>query len=504
MPNEPVNVCPVCGQEFGAKHKFCVTHGVALLVKVGGNGAGPLSVEVRRCSRCGTEARKGWRFCIKCRDELPSSETVREAASFDQGIAVKTPGGSALSHEVVASESDRPVEAAAVPPASAERIGLTDDTSGPAQAQTVPPAEATRSQIYEGVAGYVPPEPEPSAVLTGPHVAQASHSASISSPSPATVRSPDDPLVEESAPSDSKSLDLRKISLVAGACIVTVLLGAVILTLYVSGSGRGVEDTRAENMRPDTRTDARQTAAAAAPPSAPEIPRPTPPAGMVYVPGGTFLMGRDDGDEYERPAHSVTVKPFYIDENEVTCEQYAEFVRATGQPPPTTWAGGSYSPGHARKPVTGVSWVDANAYALWAGKRLPTEEEWEFAARGQDGRRYPWGFEWRGDIVNAESDRRNFDDVGARPENASPFGVKDMAGNAWEWTASAVTAYPGGTLPTQPRGVQKILRGGSWQSNREQATATYRYGWPAQGGSDYNNAGFRCAVSAEQPPHRDR
>ena len=127
---------------------------------------------------------------------------------------------------------------------------------------------------------------------------------------------------------------------------------------------------------------------------------------MVYVPGSTFLMGRDDGDEYERPAHSVSVNPFYIDESEVTCEQYAEFVKATGQPAPASWVGGSYPPGHARRPVTGVSWVAANAYALWAGKRLPTEEEWEFAARGTDRRLYPWGSEWKAGLANADTSSR--------------------------------------------------------------------------------------------------
>jgi formylglycine-generating enzyme required for sulfatase activity len=248
--------------------------------------------------------------------------------------------------------------------------------------------------------------------------------------------------------------------------------------------------------------------------NAPISPTPSPskeisvavvqPPDMVYVPGGTYQMGRDDGDEYERPAHEVTVKPFYIDKYEVTCEQYAKFVDATGQPPPATWSGGRHAPELARKPVTGVNWVEANAYALWAGKRLPTEEEWEFAARGADGRRYPWGNEWRPDEVNAGSASRRFVEVGSYQGNASPFGAYDMVGNAWEWTASTMAAYPGGQLPSQPTGIRKVLRGGSWQSNQTQATTTYRFGWPAQGGDDYSNTGFRCVSSVEHQPQSGR
>src|SRR5688572_1012757 len=123
---------------------------------------------------------------------------------------------------------------------------------------------------------------------------------------------------------------------------------------------------------------------------------------MAYVPGGDFTMGRDDGDEYERPAHLVTVKPFFIDLNEVTNEDYEKFVKEKGYQPPASWKTGTYPEGAGRLPVTGVNWEDANAYAAWAGKRLPTEEEWEFAARGADGRTYPWGNEWQPGQANAD------------------------------------------------------------------------------------------------------
>lgn len=168
---------------------------------------------------------------------------------------------------------------------------------------------------------------------------------------------------------------------------------------------------------------------------------PTPPAGMAYVPGNEFTMGNDAGDESERPQHKVTVKPFFIDINEVTREDYEKFMSATGHRAPAGWVNGQYPPGTAKWPVTGVDWDDANAYAKSVGKRLPTEEEWEFAARGTDGRRYPWGKEWSRGRANADSPRGGFSDVGSF-KGASPYGLFDMVGNAWEWTASDLVAYP--------------------------------------------------------------
>lgn len=221
---------------------------------------------------------------------------------------------------------------------------------------------------------------------------------------------------------------------------------------------------------------------------------PLPPKGMVYVPGGTFMMGRnkaDGGDDYESPAHQQTVRSFVIDAYEVTNEDYAKFVDATNHNPPGTW-GGTYPTGAARHPVTGVTWNDANDYARWVGKRLPTEEEWEFAARGTDGRRYPWGDEWQDGLANANGPLLGITKVGSY-EGKSPFGAFDMVGNAWEWTASDMRAYPGGTLPERSLGETKVLRGGSYQSPKMVATTTYRYGWRARGESTYSSTGFRCA-----------
>lgn len=219
--------------------------------------------------------------------------------------------------------------------------------------------------------------------------------------------------------------------------------------------------------------------------------QPSPPAGMAYVAGGEFIKGRDDGDEYERPAHRVTVKPFFIDIYEVTNEDYAEFIKATNRRPPPAWSNSTYPVGAGRKPVTGVTWNDANAYAKWAGKRLPTEEEWEFAARGTDRRLYPWGNDWRTGLANAERASDSVADVGSY-QGQSPFGIFDMVGNAWEWTSSDLKAYKNGQpLPNKPSGILRVIRGGSYIEDKNEATTTYRRGYPVSGAT-YDKTGFRC------------
>jgi serine/threonine-protein kinase len=237
----------------------------------------------------------------------------------------------------------------------------------------------------------------------------------------------------------------------------------------------------------------------AKPVSAPSTPQAAP--GMVYIPGGEFEMGSDRGDEYERPAHTQWIEPFFIDVDEVTCEAYSHFVKEKNYQSPPGWKGADYPAGSARKPVTGVTWYDALAYAKWAGKRLPTEAEWEYAARGSKGYRYPWGNEWKAGQANAEKTATGLSDVGTF-KGASQFGLRDMSGNAWEWTSTTIEAYPGGKLdeaqlPKEPREEVKVIRGGCYLSSAEQATTTYRYAWPAKGKYSFAQTGFRCARDAK-------
>src|SRR6185503_2339795 len=204
----------------------------------------------------------------------------------------------------------------------------------------------------------------------------------------------------------------------AGAAVLLLGIGLVSWILWPRG-GRQQQSNATQGSNGPTNS------------SLSDMNRPTAPMGMVYVSGGTFTMGRETGDDAERPPHQVTVKPFFIEAFEVTNEEYEKFVKATNHRVPSSWKNGAYPEGAGRKPVTAVSWDDANEYAKWAGRRLPTEEEWEFAARGTDGRLYPWGNEWRKGAANANGAEQGMAEVGGY-KSTSPFGTADMVGNAWE------------------------------------------------------------------------
>jgi serine/threonine-protein kinase len=228
--------------------------------------------------------------------------------------------------------------------------------------------------------------------------------------------------------------------------------------------------------------------------------KPTPPDGMVFVEGARFTMGQDNAskaDVAEMPAHDATVKSFFMDKYEVTREEYAKCVGAGKCTAPGSWKNGEYPSGTGKLPVVDVNYDQANDYAKWAGKRLPTEEEWEFAARGTDKRLFPWGKNWESGKANANGASKDFAEVG-KFSGTSPFGLYDMAGNAWEWTSSAFKAYPDGKLPDDaPKGDTRVIRGGSYESKPENASTTYRTGWLPQGAPTYNRTSFRCAKDIE-------
>jgi formylglycine-generating enzyme required for sulfatase activity len=226
---------------------------------------------------------------------------------------------------------------------------------------------------------------------------------------------------------------------------------------------------------------------------------------MAAIPGGTFLMGRSDVsaqnpmDTNQFPAHPVTVAPFHMDKTEVTNAEYALFVRATGYAAPPHWANNQPPAGQEQWPVTNVSLADAQAFAAWRSKRdsvvyrLPTEEEWEFAARdGANAYLYPWGDVWRDGWANVEAEGPQ--PVGSYAQGASAWGVVDLIGNAWEWTASKNSIYPGNKsaqLEDKERD-SIITRGGAYSSKAtgaEAITATRRIVTPAS--TKHPALGFR-------------
>jgi formylglycine-generating enzyme required for sulfatase activity len=275
------------------------------------------------------------------------------------------------------------------------------------------------------------------------------------------------------------------------------------------------------------------------------------PEGMVRIAGGTFEMGSTEGWPHEQPVHTVKVDAFYLDTHEVTNAEFAKFVEETGyvtEAEQWKWSLAFLPHSDAEQrvvgaewwvrvdgadwrhpsgpdssivgkddlPVVQVSWNDAVAYAKWAGKRLPTEAEWEFAARGgKEGKTYPWGDEQRPDdkfMMNAWSGTFPTEDtgkdghaglapVGRYPANG--YGLYDMAGNVWEWCADWYGAdyYAGSPVdnPAGPdRGGEKIMRGGSWLCNDSYCTG-YRVSHRNKAAPDsgLTNTGFRCAKSIE-------
>jgi len=218
---------------------------------------------------------------------------------------------------------------------------------------------------------------------------------------------------------------------------------------------------------------------------------------MISIKGATFTMGDNNGDPDERPAHKVTVADFAMDRFELTNALFETFVAATGYQTenekagkPQTWRTHS-TPDTSNNPVVFVTWADAQAFCEWAGKRLPTEAEWEYAARGTDGRIYPWGNDYDPQKFNGKaSGIRGTVHVGSYPAGASAFGIDDMAGNVWEWTADWYQAYPGGA-PSPFYGEKfRVTRGGGWFDEQKQVRATNRSSADPNAAND--DLGFRC------------
>lgn len=200
---------------------------------------------------------------------------------------------------------------------------------------------------------------------------------------------------------------------------------------------------------------------------------------VIHIPAGTYVMGSPGrpaaegrGNADEGPPHEVQVDGFYIDLYETTNAHFQAYLEDTGVKPPLLWRGGVFPGAITNHPVVYVSWHDADAYCAWAGKRLPTEKEWEKAARGDDRRNFPWGVQFDTKKANTpqywlaqgiEVYKGSTMPVASFESGKSPYGLYDMAGNVYEWVSDWYMPYPGNQVPNVHYGKRnKVLRGGSW------------------------------------------
>ncbi len=288
-------------------------------------------------------------------------------------------------------------------------------------------------------------------------------------------------------PSVPKRSNMPLVYAAAGLIGIFVLLALGIGGAYFAGFfGGGDVVANAETPKPSPK---------ATPSPAVQVIKPE----MISIPGGTFKMGRNDGELGERPEHDVTVASFKMDKTEVTNAEYMQFVKETNHVTPSNWSEGRPLPGTEDRPVSYVSAEDAIAFAKWRSKRdgvtyrLPTEEEWEYAARnGAKSSLYPWGDKWDDSLAVMNKEDSEPTSVGSIPGNANEWGVVDMIGNVWEWTGSVIKPYPGSnTVLENVTEKRFVVRGGSAHENpaKLSITSTFRADVPVD--QKEKNLGFR-------------
>ncbi|MBN1217583.1 MAG: SUMF1/EgtB/PvdO family nonheme iron enzyme [Anaerolineae bacterium] len=354
----------------------------------------------------------------------------------------------------------------------------------------------------------------------------------VTAPVPEPVPTPV-PVVPEVIPVPPQPAQLRRLKgrLVGGivALLVVIIVGAILFFVFggvngdvtpvvkmtttptptkeLGGGSDMVDETPSDEPAPKPVDTAIKTPTSTPKPTKTSIPTPKPTntpiltPEMIFVPAGSFEMGSDSGREDEQPVHTVTLDAFYMDQYEITNAQYAvcvsnEICSLPSDPSSITRSNYYGNPEYADYPVIHVSWHQAKTYCEWREARLPTEAEWEKAARGTDGRTYPWGETIDCNIANYTSScEGDTMPVNAYSAGISSYGVYNMAGNVWEWVQSEFRAYPyqvddGRENLTGTN--SRVLRGGSWYDNESYVRATHRNNDTPYLQSD--TVGFRCAA----------
>ena len=521
-----IGACYHCGTSWRSGWLFCKTCGLdrkrALLLSTSTPSAESLSGNLSQqaedfsetstvpCKTCGAEAKPYSRFCEACGNKLDggkSEQTGSVPETTQANVRAETPSSQLASPEARRSSptifEPKPPKPAISTSAVAQSDGaepakrhsdnlLTDPTlapTSPIPEETIKAEESTKAATQTG-----------SSISSG----QLSHSVGSNSASgklsseegaiPKTVVTPLPPFGGEFRHKDSSLADNNKARNRQAMIQSAVLIGVVaILLLFVwwwfnrdtTGGLSGLPSASQTNPASAPRQSNATASIAAA----------SSTENMIFIPGGKFQMGRPGGDEYETPVRTITVSPFFIARTEVTNLEYQRFVTETGHRAPPHWQNGKFPANEANLPVVNVSWDDANDFAKWVGKRLPTETEWEFAARGTESRLYPWGNNWNPASANAARETGGrISEVGRYPNGASPFGVLDMCGNVWEWTSSNLLSYS----DNQVMAPGKVIRGGAFNVPSERATTTYRGVLPPERLGD--KTGFRLARDAQSTP----
>lgn len=518
-----IGACYHCGTSWRSGWLFCKTCGLdrkrALLLSTSTPSAESLSgglsqnseefseVSTVHCQSCGTEAKPYSRFCEVCGSKFEAEKTGQSASS--PAVTAVQAIADAPSAQFVNSESRHSSPTIFEPPqpklkpqapviAQSEKAESANNLAGslhidPTLLPTSPMPETTTGFQSNAAATVLSESPIHSDQPGNPFASGKSSDSLDGSPAK-TVVTPLPPFGGEFRHNDSALLSNNQARNRQAMIQAAVLIGFAVLLVLVVWWWFNRDTTSGLSGLPST-SKTTQTAAPKQTNSTGATAIASLPENMIFIPGGKFQMGRVGGDEYETPVRAVTVSPFYIARTEVTNQEYQRFVNETGHKPPTHWQNNKFSPNEGNLPVVNVSWDDANDFAKWAGKRLPTETEWEFAARGTENRLYPWGNTWNPAGANAGRETGGrISEVGRFASGASPFGVLDMCGNVWEWTSSNLLSYADNKVMAPG----KVIRGGAFNVPSERATTTYRGVLPPERLGD--KTGFRLARDAQSTP----